>query len=114
MSSCGFVAPACVTNYTSTSNAGGGYYTRCSGAAATNYSFTYIDGAVTVNKATAVINVTPYNVTYDGIAHMATGTATGVAGADLSASLNLSGTNHINAGTYATDPATPIIKMIGG
>ena len=102
----GFTAPTCVTNYTTTSNAGGSYYTRCSAAAATNYKFTYVDGSVTVNKATATINVTPYNVTYDGGPHTAMGTATGVGGADLSASLNLTGTTHKDAGTYAADPWT--------
>ena len=48
--------------------------------------------------------MTPYTVTYDGAAHTATGTATGVeaAPADLSALLDLSGTTHTTAGTYAT------------
>ncbi|HET9407547.1 MAG TPA: Ig-like domain repeat protein [Candidatus Sulfotelmatobacter sp.] len=56
-----------------------------------------------VNKATAQISVTPYNVFYDGMSHTATGTATGVGGADLSADLNLSGTTHTNAGDYPSD-----------
>jgi hypothetical protein len=59
-----------------------------------------------INKASATINVTPYNVTYDGAAHTATGTATGVGGVDLSGSLNLSGTTHTNAGIYNADPWT--------
>ena len=43
-------------------------------------------GSITVNttpQPVASINVTPYHVTYDGNAHTATGTATGVGGADL-------------------------------
>ena len=51
-------------------------------------------------------HVTPYNVTYDGNAHTATGTATGVGELDLSGSLTLSGTTHTNAGDYPADPWT--------
>ncbi|MBP8066010.1 MAG: T9SS type A sorting domain-containing protein, partial [Flavobacterium sp.] len=43
---------------------------------------------LTVNKADATIIVTGYTGVYDGNAHGASGTATGVAGADLSAGLN--------------------------
>jgi hypothetical protein len=61
------------------------------------------DATVTINKASATVVVTPYNVTYDGQAHTATGTATGIKGEDLSAGLNLSGTTHTSAGTYTGD-----------
>jgi streptogramin lyase len=54
----------------------------------------------TVNKATAVISVSGYSVTYDGNAHSASGSATGVKGESL-AGLDLSGTTHTNAGTYS-------------
>jgi hypothetical protein len=60
---------------------------------------------LTVNRADAVITVTPYHVTYDDVAHTATGTATGVGGAILSG-LDLSGTTHIDAGDYPADPWT--------
>jgi hypothetical protein len=53
-----------------------------------------------IKQANATINVTPYSVTYDAIAHTATGTATGVAGTNLNAGLTLTGTTHTNAGTY--------------
>src|SRR5438046_4594726 len=56
-----------------------------------------------IDKATAAIVVTPYHVTYDGNAHTATGTATGVASVDLSASLTLTGTTHTSAGDYPSD-----------
>jgi len=55
-----------------------------------------------IAKANATINVTPYNVPYDGNQHTATGTATGVNGQSLSG-LDLSGTTHTNAGTYNGD-----------
>lgn len=47
---------------------------------------------VTVNKANATINVQGYNGMYDGNAHGAAGTATGVNGEDLSSLLNLGDT----------------------
>ena len=42
-----------------------------------------------IAKANATINVSGYSGVYDGAAHSATGTATGVGGADLSGSLSL-------------------------
>jgi hypothetical protein len=43
--------PTCVTAYTTTSAVGSSPSTSCSGAAATNYAFTYVNGAVSVNPA---------------------------------------------------------------
>src|SRR5205823_2681014 len=54
----------------------------------------------TINKADPHITVTPYSVNYDGNAHTAAGSATGVLGETLSG-LDLSGTTHINAGNYS-------------
>jgi hypothetical protein len=56
---------------------------------------------LTVNQATSSITITLYSVTYDGSAHTATGTATGVGNVDLSADLDLSATTHTSAGTYS-------------
>jgi len=59
-----------------------------------------------IGKATANITVTPYHVTYNGNAHTATGTATGVetpTGTDLSSLLTLTGTSHTNAADYPAD-----------
>src|SRR6185503_9780844 len=49
--------------------------------------------AINIGKANATINVNGYNVTYNGSAHGATGSATGVSGESL-AGLDLSGTTH--------------------
>jgi hypothetical protein len=57
----------------------------------------------TINKANATIVVTPYSVFYDGKSHTATGTATGVGGANLNSLLDLSHTTHTNVGTYTND-----------
>jgi hypothetical protein len=71
-----------------------------SGSASGNYvlSTATATSAATIKKAAATISVTPYNVTYDGAAHTATGNAKGVSGESLSG-LDLSGTTHTNAGT---------------
>ncbi len=58
-----------------------------------------------IAKANASIIVTPYSLTYDGSAHTATGTATGVKNESLNG-LNVSGTTHTNAGTYSGDAWT--------
>src|SRR5262249_46519143 len=56
----------------------------------------FADQSGTINdiilKANAAITVTGFSGTYDGAAHGATGTATGVGGSDLNARLNLGAT----------------------
>ena len=56
-----------------------------------------------IAKAAATINVTAYSLPYDGNSHTATGTATGLGGADLSSDLDLGHTTHTSAGTYTSD-----------
>src|SRR5207248_1227100 len=59
-----------------------------------------------INKADSTMHVSVDSVTYDGNAHTATGTATGVESpnpADLSSLLDLNGTTHTNAGSYPAD-----------
>src|SRR5205823_6439722 len=71
-----------------------------------NYNATSGTVSDSIAKANAVIVVTPYSVTYNGVAHTATGTASGVESptpVSLTSLLDLSGTTHTNAGTYATD-----------
>src|SRR5437763_1971737 len=58
-----------------------------------------------IAKINATITVTPYSVIYDGTAHTATGTATGLGGANVG-TLTLTGTTHTNAGTYNGDAWT--------
>ncbi|MCA1683581.1 MAG: hypothetical protein LC708_00390, partial [Actinobacteria bacterium] len=58
-----------------------------------------------IDKASASIVVAGYDVTYDGVSHTATGSATGVGGADLGHLLDLEGTTHTKAGSW-TDPWT--------
>jgi hypothetical protein len=54
-----------------------------------NYQASQLTGTLVIDKAEATIKVNGYTGTYDGDAHGATGTATGVKGEDLSSLLDL-------------------------
>ncbi|MEI8082726.1 MAG: LamG-like jellyroll fold domain-containing protein, partial [Actinomycetes bacterium] len=71
------------------------------GALADNYVLLAPDVLGTIDLAAATINVVPFVTTYDGQAHFATGTVTGVLGEDLSSGLNLQGTTHTDPGAYS-------------
>ena len=96
------------------------------GTGLSNYTISYVDGALTVTQASAIIVVTGYSVTYDSLPHVATGSATGVFGEDLSADLDLSATTHTTvgassdpwtfsdpAGNYADDAGTVATESLG-
>jgi hypothetical protein len=95
-------------NLSGTAHTNAGTYTGDPWSFSGGPNYNDITGAVNdaIAKANATIVVTGYNVIYDGLAHTATGTATGFGGVDLSSSLNLAGTAHTNAGTYNNDPWT--------
>lgn len=79
----------------------GSYSVTCSGASDNNYNFTYVNGTLTVEKADPTIVINDYDVTYDTFSHTSTiDTAEGVNSEDLSAGVDLSGTEHTDAGTY--------------
>ena len=67
-----------------------------------NYNDTHGTVVDTIGQANATVKVTPYNVTYDGAGHTATGTATGVNGTNLATDLTIVSA-HTNAGVYSTD-----------
>jgi len=56
--------PTCSTTYTQGSGVSGSYSTSCTGAVATNYTFKYVPGSVTVNPATVNITASSPTVTY--------------------------------------------------
>ena len=73
-------------------------------SAGANYTITFVGADLTINKANATITVSGYTGTYDGAAHGATGTATGVRGVDLSSNLNLGSTfTNVPGGTVSWD-----------
>jgi hypothetical protein len=86
-------------NLTSTTHTNAGTYTDT--WTFTNANYNDASGTVTstIAKANAVISVTGYTLTYDGLRHLATGTAKGVTGL-LIGGLNLSSTAHGLVGVY--------------
>ena len=79
---------------------GGGGFHATGTAIVSNGQVTGVDmSGIVINKANAVVNVTPYTVSYDGMAHSATGTATGVLAENLSSLLTITST-HTNPGIY--------------
>ena len=90
---------------TATTHSSAGSYTDTWNFHDANGNYADATGTVsdTIAKASATVNINSYSETYDGNAHTATGTATGVNGVDLSSGLNLAGTTHTNAGAYAAD-----------
>ena len=60
-----------------------------SGLNSNNYDIDFVSAEITIQKADANISVNGKTVTYNGDAHGATGTATGVSGEDLSELLDL-------------------------
>ena len=78
-----------------------GFYAVLQGTLAlpVDYDLTYIGDTLTITKAYPVCNISPYDVTFDGNAHTATGLCSGVVG-EVLLGLNLNGTTHTNAGSY--------------
>jgi hypothetical protein len=89
------------TDLGSTAPSGAGsYQVTASFAGSADYLASSATTSFTIQKADANFGISRYTVTYDGTAHTATATVTGVLGEDLSSELDLSGTAHTNAGIY--------------
>ena len=58
------------------------------GNSGNNYAVSFLTASGTITKANAVVSITPYSGVYNANPHSLTGTATGLGGSDLSASLN--------------------------
>jgi hypothetical protein len=117
---------------------GGTYLALGTFAGSTNYTTGSASGTLTIGPATPTVHISAPTVTYDGSAHPATGSATGVNNEDagpLTFTYNGSPAPPINAGTYTvvgTSPAsgnyisanatatvtiaqaTPIVTVAGG
>ncbi len=91
--------PTCTTTYTSTTPAGSTPTTSCSGGTATNYTFTYVPGAVTVNPAPMKITAWPLHKPYGQTATLTGYTVYGLLNADTVTSVTLT-----SPGTAATAP----------
>jgi hypothetical protein len=76
--------------------------------AAVNYTFTFINGTLTIVQATPVVTVScPLGVVFDSNVHACTATAMGVAGAVVSGTFTITYNGNAvapaNAGTYAVN-----------
>lgn len=132
-------APTCITAYTTTSPAGSSPSTSCSGAAAANYAFVYVNGMITVAPKAATVTAGSGTKTF-GAADpaLSAATSTGFTSADL-AGITLASTraageavgtyattatatggniaNYLvtfNAGTFTITKATPVAVAVGG
>ncbi|WP_218016462.1 hypothetical protein, partial [Flavobacterium glycines] len=92
---------------TATTHTNAGTYTgdawSFTGASNYNNANGTVDNAI--GKANPTVVVTPYNVTYDGAAHTATYTISGVNGENGATvgTIDVTATTHTNAGTYTGD-----------
>jgi len=89
----------------SASGTNAGTYASVASGTATNYNLTFVNGALTINKANATVTASSGTTTYSGVAQSVSGfTATGLVNNETEAVL--SGVTAIgtgtNAGTYAS------------
>ncbi len=78
--------PTCTTTATSSSPVGT-YVSSCSGAADSNYTISYVPGAVVVGSATLVISASSASMTYGGTVPTITPSYSGFVNGDTAASL---------------------------
>ena len=100
--------PTCTTTYTVGSSVGT-YTTQCSSALATNYSFTYVDGTVTVGKASLTARASSHSLAVGAAKPTISATYTGYVANDSSSNVTVSGitcdsvyTSASGAGSYTT------------
>ena len=101
--------PTCVTTYTATSTVAGGATTTCSGAVAANYTFTYVDTPVTINKAPVVITASSTTVDYGDSVPTITATYSGFKNSDGSGSIDTAPTcttTYTTTTNFGTNPTT--------
>ena len=80
--------PTCTTTATATSAASPPTYPiTCSGGAATNYALSYVDGALTINKARLTVTAENKTKVYGAALPALTVTYSGFVGSDSAASL---------------------------
>lgn len=100
--------PVCVTTYVATDSVSASRTTSCSGAAALNYSFSYVAGTVTINKATLSIRASSHTVLVGDAAPSITATYVGFKNGDTSSVIGGSQScstvydNTKSAGSYAS------------
>jgi hypothetical protein len=92
--------PQLTTSATAGSPAGTYPITAAAGTlTAQNYSFSFVNGTLTIDPTTPVVTVVCPTVTYDGNSHACVGVATGVGGASVTGTFNF---------TYNGSPSAPV------
>jgi hypothetical protein len=93
-------ALSCATTATPASPAGS-YPITCSGQTSPDYSITYVNGTLTITKATATLTLGNLNQTYDGSPKAATVTTNPPGLSGVTVTYNGSATAPTNAGSYS-------------
>ena len=131
--------PVCTTTYTTTSAPGSTPATTCAGAGASNYTFRYIDGTVTINRKAATVTAGGGTKVFGAVdPALSATTSTGIVTGDLAgialASTRAAGesvgtyvttatavggnianyTVTYNAGSFSITKATPVVTVVGG
>jgi len=96
--------PVCTTTYTPSSGANSAQTTSCSGAAAGNYSVTYVGGTVTVNKAPLTVTANPFTISYGAAFPSFTSSITGFVNNDPTTVVSGSPSFTTNATTTSGNP----------
>ncbi len=91
--------PSCTTAYVTSSAVGSSSSTSCSGATAVNYSFSYVNGAVTVGKAMLTVTASSPTVAYGAVVPAITPSYSGWVGTDTASVLTATPTC---SSTYTT------------
>jgi RHS repeat-associated protein len=100
-------APTCSTAATSASPAGT-YHSSCTGAAAANYTFSYVDGTISVDPSVVIVTASSGSLTYGGTVPAITPAYSGWVNGDGPAVLTTapvcttSATSASGVGTYKT------------
>ena len=113
--------PALTTTATASSNVlSGGYDIAVSGASDSDYTFNYVDGTLTVNPASLIVNATNKSMTYGGTIPALTYTYTGLVNNNtsvvFSGSLATTATSSSSVGDYPITMGTLVATgnyMIG-
>ena len=100
-------APACTTVATSASPAGT-YKTSCTGAAAANYTFGYVEGTISVNPSVVIVTASSGSLTYGGTVSAITPAYSGWVNGDgpsvltTAPTCSTTATSAAGVGTYTT------------
>jgi hypothetical protein len=101
--------PTCTTTYTTASAPGSSPSTSCSGAVDANYAISYVNGAVTVNKASLTITASSPTVAYGAAVPTITPSYSGFVNGQTSASLTTQptcATAYTTASAPGSSPST--------